>query len=66
MLGKLVGDMSEANPNTRWEMLIGSGCRMAKEFGESLEKMQSEARECCNFLGKSLNGDLSVDLAAVR
>ena len=50
-MSHLVGrDGEEAN--TRWRLLLESGCRTGLEF--------AKARECCQYLRQELTGSLSI------
>ena len=41
------------------------GCRTGREFVQCWDLLQGEARDCCAYLGETLEGELSVDVVAV-
>ena len=46
----------------RWSPLLQSGCRTGRELARAWEIIQGEATEACGYLGKELEGPLSVGL----
>ena len=53
--------MDEVLPDNKWQHLINSESRTGKEFLEAWQNLQTEARECCDFLSLEFSGPLSVD-----
>ena len=45
--------------DTRWEVLISSGCRLGQEFREAWEVLRMEAVQCAEWLGEELDGCLA-------
>merc|ERR1712074_112083 len=43
-----------------WSPLLQSGCRTGRELARAWEIIQGEATEVCGYLGKELEGPLSV------
>ena len=64
-LENVVGNIRESNLDSRWQTLVQSGCRTAVEFSQSWHRLQTDARDCTNFLGTALDGVIAVDLLAV-
>ena len=44
----------------RWQHLLDSGCRTGRELKVSWEMLQTEAEQCCTFLGQDLDRHLAV------
>ena len=57
-LAHLFGGEEEGVEN-RWRPLIVSGCRTGVELAKAWERLQVEARECCEYLGKEVEGQLT-------
>ena len=60
-LTTVLGDMDEVLPDNKWQHLMNSESRTGKEFLEAWKSLQSEAKECCDFLSLELSGPLSVE-----
>ena len=59
VLEKVVGSVKGVN---RWNTFLTAGSRTAQEFAEAWNSIRLEAQQCCNYLGKELEGELSVVL----
>ena len=64
LLQPVLGDWT-GQVDKRWQQLLQSGCRTAKEFSASWVVLQEEARECSVFLGQELDGHLAVPVEGV-
>ena len=49
----------------RWQTILRSNCRTAREFESAWGVMQGEAMDCCEFLGQDLEGHLASPLQDV-
>ena len=58
-LVEVVGSVKGVN---RWSTFLTAGSRTAQEFAEAWNSLRIEAQQCCNYLGKELEGELSVVL----
>ena len=45
--------------DTRWEVMISSGCRLGQEFREAWEVLKREASQCAEWLDEELDGALA-------
>jgi hypothetical protein len=45
--------------DTRWEVLISSGCRLGQEFREAWGVLRMEASQCAEWLDEELDGALA-------
>ena len=53
-LAMMLGDMELKD--SRWDLMIGSGCRTGVEFSSAWETLRQEADQSCNYLGRDLEG----------
>ena len=44
----------------RWNTFLTAGSRTAQEFAEAWNSIRLEAQQCCNYLGKELEGELAL------
>ena len=49
----------DGDVSTRWRPLLESGCRTGNELARAWGHLQTEARECCQYLGEELTGSMS-------
>ena len=49
----------DGDVSTRWRPLLESGCRTGNELARAWGLLQTEARECCQYLGEELTGSMS-------
>ena len=60
LLQPVIGDIRGAEVGTRWQTLLQTGSRTGREFGESWDRLQHEARQCAEYLGDRLESHLAV------
>ena len=51
--------------DTRWQVLIRSGCRLGQEFRQAWEALRGEALLCSEWLGEELGGSLGQPVEGV-
>ena len=62
----LLEDIIEAEASgeeARWRSLISSGCKVGEEYARAWDLLQTESRECSEYLGWDFIGHLAVENA---
>lgn len=58
-LRTVVGDM---DGESRWKLLLQSGCRTGQELAKAWSTLKQEAQQCSTYLGKEIEGPLSANV----
>ena len=68
-LSRVFGGLECFGPNapveSRWRVLLQSGCRTGRELSGAWTRLQTEAIECCNLLGDVLEGALAMGVEGI-